>query len=199
MAGIEVSEDDVTIVIPIFGDHDRWAALAERAVASAVAQTHRAKIVVSAGDTLQEARNRPAMEATTEWLCFLDADDELDRRYVEHMLAGEGDIRQPSTLGIVDGVEDEAPVLIPVRPLSESNHIVIGAFVRTDIFHRVGGFDDFAAFEDWDLWRRCVSAGARVCPVREAIYRVHVQPGSRNSLSTPGAIEAYQAIRHRGQ
>lgn len=127
----------------------------------------------------------------------MDADDELDERYVENMLAGSGDIRQPSTLGVIDGVEDDTPVLIPERPLRVSNFIVIGAFLRTSYFQRVGGFDDFAAFEDWDLWRRCVNAGAVIKPTPGAVYRVHVRSGSRNSLTQPGALAAYQAIRKR--
>lgn len=154
-------------------------------------------MVVSAADSLQEARNQPALAASTEWLCFLDADDELDARYVEAMLAGSGDIRQPATLGVVDGVEDDFPVVIPRRPLAVSNFVVVGAFVRTELFQRVGGFDDFTAFEDWDLWRRCVNEGAVIVPVPEAIYRIHVRPGSRNSLDEPGARAAYQAIRKR--
>lgn len=192
-----VALTDVTVVIPIFGDMEFWAPLAGRAFRSVLAQTRRPQVVISVGDTLQAARNSAGLQATTEWLCFLDADDELDPYYVHHMLLGEGDIRQPSTLGIVDGVEDGQPVLIPQRRLTESNYVVIGAFVRTEMFRQVGGFDDFAAFEDWDLWRRCVGAGAVIGAVPEAIYRVHVRPQSRNSMSTPGAVEAYNAIRHR--
>lgn len=192
-----VALTDVTVIIPIFGDMDVWAPMAARAFKSVLAQTCRPKVVVSGGDTLQEARNRSGLTATTEWLCFLDADDELDPNYIHHMLLGDGDIRQPSTLGIVEGVEDGEPVLIPPRRLTESNYVVIGAFVRTEIFCRVGGFDDFAAFEDWDLWRRCVGAGAVIGAAPEAIYRVHVRSDSRNSMSTPGAVEAYKAIRQR--
>lgn len=190
--------NDVTIIIPIFGNVDEWSSLAERAERSALAQTVPADaVVVSVAETLQQARNEPALAAKTEWLCFLDADDELDGRYVEAMLAGTGDIRQPATLGVVDGVEDDQAVLIPSRPLDVSNYVVIGAFVRTDLFRRVGGFDDWAAFEDWDLWRRCVNAGAEIGSAPPAIYRVHVRPHSRNSMMAPGALAAYQAIRRR--
>lgn len=167
-----------------------------RAGSSVVRQSVQpAHLVVSVGATLVEARNRPGLLATTEWLCFLDADDELDERYIEHMLAGEGDIRQPSTLGVVDGVEDDYPVLIPPKPLAVANYIVIGAFVRAELFKRVGGFRDYEAFEDWDLWRRCWAAGATITAVPEAVYRVHVRSGSRNSMTRPGALAAYQAIR----
>lgn len=186
----------VTVIIPLFGNAEPWIDLAARAVASVVHQTEQPyELVVSVGETLQEARNRPGLRASTEWLCFLDADDELDGNYIGAMLAGEGDIRQPSTLGIVDGVEDDYPVLIPPRPLEVSNYIVIGAFVRAELFQRVGGFRDYEAFEDWDLWRRCQAAGGTVKPVPAAVYRVHVRPNSRNSLARPGALAAYNAIR----
>lgn len=189
---------DVTVIIPVFGPPEPWLPLADRALSSVLHQTVRpSHVVVSAADSLREARNHPAMRATTEWLCFLDADDELDPHYVEAMAAGQGDLLQPSTLGIVDGVEDDYPVLIPPRPLQIANYIVIGAFVRTSVFQSVGGFDDFVAFEDWDLWRRCYRAGAEIGAVPDAIYRVHVRPGSRNSTMTPAAMQAYEAIRRR--
>lgn len=172
--------------------------MVERAVLSVARQAVQAdELVISVGTTLQEARNRPGLRATTEWLCFLDADDELDASYIQHMLAGEGDIRQPSTLGVVNGVEDDYPVLIPPRPLAVSNYIVIGAFVRAALFRQVGGFEDYEAFEDWDLWRRCWAAGAAIGAVPEAVYRVHVRPDSRNSMARPGATEAYRAIRRK--
>lgn len=188
--------DDVTVIIPVFGDAHPWMDMVARAASSVVHQSvPPASLVVSVGETLQEARNRPGMRASTEWLCFLDADDELDRHYIEAMLSGAGDIRQPATLGVVNGVEDDHSVLIPPRPLEMSNYIVIGAFVRAELFRQVGGFRDYAAFEDWDLWRRCWAAGAQIGTVPQAVYRVHVRPDSRNSMERAGAIDAYNAIR----
>jgi GT2 family glycosyltransferase len=188
--------DDVTVIVPVFGDHQRWAGLARRAALSAIAQTTPpARVFVSLAEDLCMARNGPAEWARTEWLCFLDADDELDVHYLEAMLAADGDLRQPATLGVVDGREDAAPVVIPARPLLDANYIVIGAFIRTELFWEVGGFRDLPAYEDWDLWIRAWLAGAAISCVPDAIYRVHVSPTGRNALTRPEAISVYHQVR----
>jgi GT2 family glycosyltransferase len=133
------------------------------------------------GPTVSQARNIGALHVGADWLIFLDADDELDPRYVEEMLAGEGDIRQPSTLGVINGVEDDYPVLIPPGPnFMAKNHLIIGCMVRRDLFIAAGGFRDLPVLEDWDLWIRLRLAGATVGQCPKAVYRVHVRPNSRN-------------------
>lgn len=187
---------DVTVVVPVFGDPTPWVDKARRAAMSAIEQTVAPeRVVLATADDLATARNGPAEWARTEWLCFLDADDELDVRYVEAMLAGDGDLRQPATLGIVGGVEDPYPVVIPARPLLDANYIVIGAFVRTDLFREVGGFRDLPAYEDWDLWIRMWLAGATITAVPEAIYRVHVNAAGRNAMPRHQAVAAYHQVR----
>lgn len=189
----------VTVIVPLFGDIDRWLPLAERAAGSAVAQTVPPdQVIVSQGETLARARNGAALRARTEWLIFLDADDELDVDYVRAMLAGTGDLRKPATLGIrPDGVEDAAPIVIPARPLMDVNHIVIGAMVRRALFLEVGGFDHLPAYEDWDLWLRMWLAGGEIDTCPEAIYRVHVNPIGRNALPRSRAVEVYHQVRSR--
>ena len=172
----------VSVIIPTYGQNDLYRLLALRAANSVNLQTvEPLEIVRVHEETLQEARNEGAARAKGEWLIFLDADDELDPRYVEAMVAAEGDIRRPATLGVVDGVEDIAPVMIPRKDLLVTNFIVIGAMHRREDFLAVGGFNDYPCLEDWDLWLRMVHNGAEVVDVPEAIYRVNVIPDSRNS------------------
>lgn len=191
MAGVA---EAVTIIIPTFGNHDQWLPLARRAAASAIAQTvPPARVVVSMTTTLAMARNGPAEWARTEWLCFLDADDELDVRYVEAMLAAEGDVRQPATVSA--GAQDR-PTVIPAKHLMSGNYIVVGAFVRTELFLDVGGFRELPAYEDWDLWIRCWLAGAHIGCAPDAVYRVHSSAG-RNTLSRADAVAAFRLIHDR--
>lgn len=185
----------VTIVIGTYGDVEYWADVAEPAYKSALDQTVTSEVIRSHGSTLMEARNYGAEEATGEWLVFLDADDELDVGYVEAMIAGDGDIRQPSTLGIVNGVSDDFAVLIPKKNLIEANYLIIGSMVRRDLFLDVGGFDDYPILEDWECWIRLVLAGARVGHCPDAIYKVHVNLNSRNAGTNHGNI--YLDIRNR--
>jgi len=174
--------ESVAVIIATFGNGELWAALSERAEASVVNQEHPpTEIFRIHGPDLCTARNMGADLSTTDWLIFLDADDELDPYYIEKMLEGSGDIRQPSTLGIVNDVEDDYPVLIPPKAnLLQGNHLVIGSMIRSELFEIVGGFRDLPVLEDWDLWIRCWLAGAVIRPCPEAVYRVHVNPSSRN-------------------
>lgn len=193
---------DVTIIVSTFGDREVWDPLASRAVASAMNQVSKAaSIVRHHAETLADARNEGAHDASTEWLIFLDADDELDEYYVAEMFAEEieGDIRRPSTLGVVNGVEDNLPVMIRRRPLYESNFVVIGSMVRREQVLKVGGFDSTLPMsEDWDLFLRMVIDGAIITDVPDAVYRVNVRPNSRNSDGVLGN-RVYSQIRQKYQ
>lgn len=176
--------ETVSVVIATYGDVHVWASLAQRAARSALNQTYECEVLLQHEDTLAEARNRGAGYATGDWLIFLDADDELDAFYVEAMLTGTKGLRQPATLGIVNGRADPEPVVIKPRgkTLLDGNHLVIGTMMPRADFLAVGGFRELWAWEDWDLFIRLWLRGLRDEPIPEAIYRVHVQQGSRNDL-----------------
>lgn len=195
-------EVTVAVLIGTFGDIQEWIPFVRRASASVEAQTRPADCVTWVhGETLQEARNSAAAKADNcDWFIFLDADDELDPRYIESMLAaadGTADIIQPSTLGFYeDGHEDVAPVLIPERDLSNGNYLVIGSMCKKTMFFNVGGFDDYPCLEDWALWLKMQACGARFGKAPAAVYRVAVRPNSRNgNESTHGQV--YAQIRAR--
>jgi glycosyltransferase involved in cell wall biosynthesis len=176
--------ETVDVVIATYGDKDVWDVLAQRAERSAEDQTIRPDAIWRThGPNLAHARNVGAHESTADWLIFLDADDELDPYYIEAMLLGTGDIRQPMTLGVTDGQEDDFPVLIPPHPAGfmVGNHLIIGCMVRRELFMAAGGFADLPVLEDWDLWIRCRLSGGEVGQAPKAIYRVHVRSESRNT------------------
>lgn len=177
--------DDVGVVVGTFGDPD-WLNVARTvAVPSINEQTIHPAYIYRHGNTLQEARNEGAQLLIkmyhVKYLIFLDADDELEPTYVEEMLKGTADIRRPSTRGIYeDGSIEDPPSMIPERDLRTANYIIIGSMCRADQFTAVGGFDDYPILEDWALWRKLVKAGATIENIPEAVYRIHVHPGSRN-------------------
>jgi len=170
--------NEVTIVAT-FGDI-KWMRIAERAVRSAERQTVKAPVIYRHGKTLHSARNIAAGAATTKWLIFLDADDELDEHYVEAMLAGTGDVRQPSTLGIVKGKEDPFPVMIPAKHLLSGNYLVVSSMMEWDRFQKVGGFEPWPIYEDWSLFIRLWLDGAVITQVPDAILRMNIDPKGRN-------------------
>ena len=69
----------------------------------------------------------------------------------------------------------------------ELNECVIGTAVSRTLFREVGGFREYPALEDYDLWLRCFDAGARLVYVPDAVYCAHVHAGSRNADQTPYA------------
>jgi glycosyltransferase involved in cell wall biosynthesis len=181
--------ETVDVVVASYGPIEQWESLIARAVQSANNQELVRPTVVRqlhdpVGSDLSWVRNQAAMASSADWLIFLDADDELDPCYIEAMLHGAGDIRQPLTLGVhPDGHEDDYPVLIPPNPggFLVGNHLVIGSMVRRSLFEKVGGFrEGMKSLEDWDLFIRMRLAGGTVGEAA-AIYRVHVRPASRNS------------------
>lgn len=180
----------VAIVIASYGEEAYWKPLYQRARVSAMRQTvpcvvkQRHYVDV---DQVGPARNLAALEViledpTIDRLIFLDADDELDPKYVEEMLKVDADIVQPSTLGInSSGVSDPSSVLIPEKPLIDGNFIVIGAMISVEKFVDVDGFMDQPIYEDWDLWLRMWNAGSTIGRAPNAIYKVHVNENGRNS------------------
>lgn len=181
----------VDVIVPMFGQqYEQWAL--DRAIPSAHAQTLApAAVIGCVGRNPADARNNGAAAGVSEWLCFLDADDELAPRYLEAMSAGTADVRGPATeFHKVTGVE--GPLLVPVRDLERMNYLVIGSLVRRDLFERVGGFKDWPVHEDYCLWYRCARAGATFEQLEGAVYRVHERPTSRNrkSLTYKRAIDA---------
>ena len=194
----------ITVCVGTFGNEQIWSALAhDRAMASVDRQTLPPEHVRWChGPDLHTARNMAASQSDSEWLCFLDADDELGPHYLEAMteaitrLDDNDWLLQPATLGVYpDGSEDPSPVLIPQKPLLDGNYLIIGTLVRRSQFERVGGFYDLPMYEDWDLWLRCSLGGAEVLQVPAAIYRVHVNTDGRNSPSRSVQISAYHQVR----
>ena len=192
----------VAVVVATYGDREKWIPLAVEAMKSVEAQTIVPRVWHEHGDTLSQARNDGAFKMSQgdeppEFLIFLDADDDLDERYVEEMLkcCDDLDLVQPATIGVhPDGHLDDFAVVIPTEKLLERNYLVIGTMVRRDLFERVGGFDEWPILEDWALWIKCDLAGARIGAAPDAVYRVHFHENSRN-LDHRVGFTTYQDIR----
>lgn len=199
----------VSIVIATCGD-DAWGELAwSRAYPSAREElepgpgglgVREVQVIVEHYPSLSvpSARNAAAAIATGDWLCFLDADDELEPGYIAAMARA---FREGAIL------EDWSPLLVPARrlvapelaggfvagqPMSPAgipnrggwpavNECVIGTLVRRERFEEVGGFRELPSIEDYDLWLRCYDAGAQLVYVEDAVYREHVSLAARRN------------------
>lgn len=177
---------DVTVCVATFGDLE-WIALAqERALPSA--RAFGVDVSYFHGKTLHDARNALLEKVTTELVCFLDADDELEPGYFEAIQESHADLRAPSVRYVRNGFDQgvRMPTVAghhhdcTAECLAFGNWMVIGTVAPAELLRSVGGFRDFAWSEDWDLWVRCWKAGATIEAVPEAIYRAHVRSDSRN-------------------
>lgn len=197
----------ISVIVGTFGDEAQWGTLAQRALASVERQTVAPHDVAWVhADSLRDARNSGVAQTSGTHLLFLDADDELDPSFVGAMseavesaeAEGHPHLVRPATLGIrSDGVEDVSSVVLPERDLMTGNFMVIATVLQRDLFERVGGFEDWPIYEDWDLWIRCVKAGARFGSAPQAVYRVHVREDSRNQQHREMQVRTFNAIRRQ--
>lgn len=172
---------DATILIGTFGSID-WAN-----AGAAKAQYLRVKfphipVLHLHGDALHTTRNALAERAKTEWLCFVDADDDLSYDYFVNMdrFSDKGDLLAPMVLWL-DGDMPSVPVSLASRDMEVSNQCVIGTMIRKQMFFDVGGFEDWRAWEDWALFLTAYRQGAKIFHNPLSLYIAHVNPNSRNN------------------
>lgn len=182
--------DKLSIVISTFGS-DSWRELAlQRAYPSAQSQAVDEIILHhDAEASLAQTRNDAIRRAKGDLIIVLDGDDELEPGYVDAMRKCPGDIRCPRVRYIDDSVVDPAfwptPQIIPRRDLFTGNFLVIGSAFRRAQFLRVGGFEEYRAYEDWQLWLKMWIDGAQIFLCRDAVYRAHVSRSGRNLVEDP--------------
>lgn len=173
---------EVAVHVSTFGD-GAWRDLATRRALPSIEGQGFAEVVDHHGGTsIAEARNEAARRSSAPWLCFLDADDELEPGYLSAMsdTGLESGLLAPSIREVVHGAPGPARVLDD-RNVSTMNPCVIGTLIRRTVFDDVGGFWSERAWEDWSLFRRAWLAGEQVHHIADAVYRVHVNPDGRNS------------------
>jgi len=209
---------DVTVIVPAF----RAASTIDRALASVAAQTlkPRAVVVVDDGspdDTFERAqawqgrvngvalttlkqpnsgpgaaRNRALLEARTEWVAFLDADDEwlptkLERS-MAHAEAGRYVLVAHDSVEVEGGTERR---LDCARRFQAARSPFVGLYrrgfidtatvvARLDAVRSAGGFDtSLPNAQDFDLWLAMLSPPeARFFVFDEVLSRYHRTPGS---------------------
>lgn len=175
----------ISVIVGTYGN-ESWRQLAEeRALQSVDKQVVQpAEIIHVHGDDLAEARNQGALQATSPWLCFLDADDCLHSRYISSMsrLTNTSEaLLNPAVQFVIDG-KPQPRKMFKVRDLAQGNYLVIGTLITRDLFFRAGGFDaTWEAYEDWQLWRKAVALGGRIVRVPQAIYIAHWNQEGRNN------------------
>lgn len=177
---------DATICIGTFGDVEWEDLAARRAIPSAQAQG--VHVIHAHAETLAKARNDALRQVDTEWVVFLDADDELDEGFLNALSRGSADLRAPSIRYVRSGHLGRSRMprvsghthACEAGCLTEGNWLVVGTAVRTELVREVGGWEEWPWSEDWALWLKCHLAGASIEAVPSAIYIAHWARNSRN-------------------
>jgi glycosyltransferase involved in cell wall biosynthesis len=185
--------ESCSVIIASYGDRETWNAMAMRALASVATQTRPPDEVHRIhGPSLHEARNYGARISETDWLCFLDCDDELEPGYLQAMMdrPPAKELRYPMVRYCSSALVNPAylpnPIRLRARPLEKGNFMVIGTLVSRELFDKASGFRSLPAYEDWDLWIRCWMLGADPVLVEGAIYRAWRRgKEGRNIVSNP--------------
>lgn len=181
---------NVSIIIGTYGE-DSWERLAhERALPSAQVQDAFETLIGHDPEgTVASCRNDLAAEARGDWLCFLDADDELApgylqamRRVFEKERRGDGPpLLLTPAVSYVRKNYRRPPMFHQEVSLEFGNWLVVGTLLEKDLFERVGGFPDYPhGFEDWALFAKCWKEGADIKKVPRAVYIAHINPKSKH-------------------
>jgi glycosyltransferase involved in cell wall biosynthesis len=190
---------EFTVVVATYGEK-KWGKLAHRrAIPSARSQ---APVEYVHGASLHEARNAGLERVNTEFVVFLDADDELAPGYIEAMASGSADLRGPSLQWVRSFKRAGDPFTVTVyghdhactgECLREGNFLVIGTAVRTELAREVGGFEPWPYTEDRAFFARCWLTGGSVEVIPQAVYRAHVRKRSRNRADPQASKDAVTA------
>lgn len=182
---------EVSIIIASHGE-ESWSELAHRRpLPSALAEPAEVLIGHDPVGNRASVRNGLAAKAKGEYLCFLDADDELQPGYVQAMQRAHEAEADPGPLLLTPRVSyvikgrQRPPKFWPEVPPWSGNWMVLGTLVPRALFHEVGGWREFSPgdwneWDDWELWIRCQKAGARPVKVPRAVYIAHQESTSRH-------------------
>lgn len=174
----------MTVIVATYGS-SQW-----RDLGAQTAEAHDAMHVH--GRSLAQARNSGAEHARSQWLIFLDADDDLAPGYIDAIHAATGDLRAPRLeLHYPDRVVTPD---LTFRDIERTNPCCIGTAIRRSLFLSCGGFPHLPGWEDWALFLRASRRGATITHVPGAVYRQRVRVGSRNQ-TVPDAARLYREIR----
>lgn len=133
------------------------------------------------------ARDHGCRTTRAPYLLWLDADDLLDRAFLEKT-AGRLDT-DPALDFVATGTElfgEASGSWLPPEPHDLARHLADGSYSITTLFRRrlwdeIGGCDPaLPAAEDWDFWLRALERGRPGAVVPEPLFRYRIRSGSRD-------------------
>lgn len=188
---------EATVVIGTFGHH-RWPRLAEERAVPSVPEG--VPVIHEHRNTLAQARNAALEQVETEWVCGLDADDELTPGYFTEMAKGSAEMRVPAVQYLRRGVEWGETRVPRVwghdhqcvgECLRHGNWMCIGTMVKTEL---AVPWEEFGWSEDWAFFARIWKNGATCEAIPSAIYRAHSSGRGRNRVQRHVGVRWHEEI-----
>jgi glycosyltransferase involved in cell wall biosynthesis len=183
---------DVEVIVVNDGSTDQTAA-----VLSEFATHPQVRILTQASAGLPAARNRGLSRSGGQFVCFMDADDYLERDHLERLAApllrdaavgfSYCDVQQIDEHGAPAG---DYSVAASRRHLSGDilDSLLAGGYfptpavlLRRAMLDVIGGFDaELGPHADYELWMRAAAAGWKALYVDAKLAKSRVGPGTTN-------------------
>jgi hypothetical protein len=173
--------------------------------------SHQIALLTSPHVGLPAARNLGVRHASSDFVAFLDADDELEPEFLAALgtLAAarpDLDILTTDSRFVVNGHSDGTFYERNAFPIDDQRMgMLCGCFITTMTAVRrsrlleVGGFDARLKHgEDWECWIRLVLSGSRVGLVDAPLSRYHLHEGqmsARRGVSLRGRLNIMTEMR----
>ena len=187
---------DVEVVVVNDGSPDATSEVARRYPVVLVEQDN-------AG--LSAARNAGILAASGQFILTLDADDMIDRTFIEKAVplftTGVGIVRAYQQNFGDDDTAYALPDVRTVYDILPRNAICCCSVFRRDLWEKVGGFDENmkSGYEDWEFWIRILAKRKQVRTIPEVLflYRKHGRSMIDETLEQHQDIVDYIKNKHR--
>lgn len=180
---------EVSVVIPTHPQRIKNGMLT-RALRSVVAQTYMPDVWHVVNDVARRGatatRNQGLMQVETDWVAFLDSDDEWLPNHLATLVSHVDDDVDVLYSGctVLDGTGHEVPrqeawgrfgQAFNADLLRKASYIPVTSMVRTTLAQRVGGFSypSGSSYEDWGFYLKLLDAGARFMHIPEVTWIWH--------------------------
>lgn len=175
---------DVTMVVPTIPPRTK---MLRRALWSIMQQTHSPSGIVVVADREHDGaavvRNRGLAMVDTEWVAFVDDDDQLLPHHLERLIACAANTDADLVYPWFEHPGWQDPLGRFGLPfdgeyLQTANYIPVTVLARTKAIRAAGGFQPLAVdnpCEDWGCWLAMHQAGARIVhlPERTWVWNLH--------------------------
>ena len=193
---------DVTVAIPTIPT--RKGKL-RKALASVMSQSYPVAAVSIAVDRSGEGsavtRNRALEAVQTDWVVFLDDDDQLLPNALATFIRAQGDSQADVIYGlprIVDAqgnvrprfFEAGGPEVFDPHLLMQKSYIPVVSLVRTDLAQNCGGCEFSAdrngSYDDWGFYKNLLCYGAEFHHVRQETFIWNIDGGNTSGKPNRG-------------